>query len=66
MLQVGQQNHHTALQTLTIVMSTILPRPYIPFQANFILNEIPLKFVTYLVVDAQLIKYFNLVHVYLS
>ena len=29
---------------------------YIRFQANFRLNKIPLKFVTHLVVDAQLIK----------
>ena len=28
---------------------------YICFQANLRLNKIPLKFVTYLVVDAQLI-----------
>ena len=29
---------------------------YVRFQSNFRLNKIPLKFVTYFVVDAQLIK----------
>ena len=39
---------------------------YIRFQANFRLNKIPVKYVTYLVVDAQLIKLFNLGDVYVS
>ena len=32
---------------------------YIPFQASISKNKIPLNYVTYRVVDAQLIKLFN-------
>ena len=39
---------------------------YLRFKANCRLNKLLPKFVTYLLVDAQLIKYFNSGHVYFS
>ena len=54
----------------TIFIKQFNPCPagpgYIRFQESFNVNKTPLKLIKYSVVDAQLIKYFNLGDVYFS
>ena len=50
-----------------IINPCVAKTVYIRFQSNSRLNKIPLKFVAYFfAAAAQLIKYFNLGHVYFS